>query len=320
MSLGQHLEELRKRLVLALAGMLPILVVTLAFGREILEILMLPVRSALRAEGLPSSLQATGVLETFNTYFKVSVVLTLVLAGPWVLYQLWKFVAPGLYRHEQRFVYILLPMSTLLALVGVAFLYTVILPVMLVFLVHFGAQTGVQAVPTAPLPEGMALPTLPVLAADPPAPAVGQAWINGPLRQWRVCVGMNGSTPVVLGSELTTMAGILQQYRVSDYVSLVLSLALAFAGGFQMPVLVLLLGWAGIVDRPWLAKYRRHAALVILVLAAALTPGDPWSMLLLAAPLYGLYELGGWLLKVLPAERVGGREEPAGEPATAGDE
>jgi sec-independent protein translocase protein TatC len=308
MSLGEHLDELRHRLILALWGVGPLLVLSLVFGRQLLELLMRPARDALRAEGLPSSLQATGVLETFNTYFKISLVVTLVLAGPWLLYQLWKFVAPGLYRHERRFVYVLMPISTILAVAGVVFMYLVILPLLLNFLVHFGSTTGAPRVPTAPLPQGVVLPTFPILDADPVRPDVGAAWINGPLRQHRVCLGYEGDKPLVFGTELTTLSGILQQYRVADYIDTVLGLALAFAGGFQTPAVVLLLGWAGIIDRAWLARFRRHAILISSVVAAVLTPGDPWSMILLWIPMYLLYELGGWLLKILPVERVGRRE------------
>lgn len=311
MPLGEHLEELRHRLILALWGVGPILALSLTFGRQLLELLMRPAREALRAEGLPSSLQATGVLETFNTYFKISVVVTLVLAGPWLLYQLWKFVAPGLYKHERRFVYVLVPLSTVLAAGGVVFMYVVILPLLLGFLVHFGSSTGAPQIPAREPPAGVVLPKFPILEADPIQPEVGSAWINGPLRQQRVCLGYDGQTPLIFGTELTTLSGILQQYRVADYVDTVLGLALAFAGGFQTPAVVLLLGWAGIIDRAWLSRYRKHAVLISSIVAAVLTPGDPWSMILLWVPMYLLYELGGWLLKVLPVERVG-RREPAG--------
>ncbi|MBM4108258.1 MAG: preprotein translocase subunit TatC [Phycisphaerae bacterium] len=320
MSLGEHLDELRHRLILALWGIGPLLAISLVFGRQLLELLMEPARTALRAEGLPSSLQATGVLETFNTYFKISLVVTLVLAGPWLLYQLWKFVAPGLYKHERRFVHILIPLSSVLAVTGVVFMYLVILPLLLNFLVHFGSSTGVQEVPAAPAPPGVVMPVFPVLEADPIKPDVGASWINAPLRQHRVCLGYEGEKPLIYGTELTTLSGILQQYRVADYVDTVLGLALAFAGGFQTPAVVLLLGWAGIIDRAWLAKYRKHAVLISSVAAAVLTPGDPWSMVLLWIPMYLLFELGGWLLKVLPSEKVGRRDPAQGEPTWADDD
>lgn len=313
MPLGEHLEELRRRLILALWGVGPLLVLSLVFGRQLLELLMRPAREALRAEGLPSSLQATGVLETFNTYFKISLVVTLVLAGPWLLYQLWKFVAPGLYRHERRFVYVLIPLSTTLAAAGALFMYLVILPLLLNFLVHFGSSTGAPSVPTAEPPPGITLPTLPILQADPPRPEIGAVWINGPLRQHRVCLGYRDDQPLVFGAELTTLSGILQQYRVADYIDTVLGLALAFAGGFQTPAVVLLLGWAGIIDRAWLARYRKHAILISSILAAVLTPGDPWSMILLWLPMYALYELGGVLLHLLPVERIGRPEPPTAD-------
>jgi sec-independent protein translocase protein TatC len=83
----------------------------------------------------------------------------------------------------------------------------------------------------------------------------------------------------------------------------------AFAAGFQMPLVVLLLGWARIVTRETLAKFRRHAILINAILAAAIMPGDPASMISMLVPLCVLYELGGVLLAVFPAGSLRGRDE-----------
>ena len=91
-----------------------------------------------------------------------------------------------------------------------------------------------------------------------------------------------------------------------------LNLALAFGIGFQTPVVVLLLGWAGIVDRKTLAKYRRYAVAISAVAGAILTPADPLSMMLLAIPLYVLFELGMLLLVVFPP-KLNPDREPDGD-------
>jgi sec-independent protein translocase protein TatC len=101
--------------------------------------------------------------------------------------------------------------------------------------------------------------------------------------------------------------GAVSELRISEYIKLLLSMTLAFAAAFQAPVVVLLLGWSGIINQQVLAKFRRHAILVCAIAAAMLTPGDPASMILMLIPLYLLYELGGLLLRWFPASRVAGK-------------
>lgn len=317
MSLGSHLEELRSRIIWALVGILPIFLGALAAARTILEFLMVPVQDALRAEGARPLLISTGVLETFDTWLKVAVMMTIIVGSPWLLWQAWLFVAPGLYRHEKRFVRFLLPLSTVLIAVGVAFLYFAVLPVMLHFFIHFGSTLGKPNVPTMPLPAGIVLPSAPVLEADPQAPTAGQIWVNKRLQELRVCV-VDGSAdgvtpPKVLGMPLTSGSGVEPSFRVSEYVSLLTTLAIAFAAAFQTPVVVLLLGWAGIVTPTSLAKYRRHAAMIVAIIAALLTPADVFSMLLMGIPMYLLYELGGILLRFFPAKRLAAEDDHSDE-------
>lgn len=306
MSFGDHIEELRKRLIFGLLGALPIFILAVTFGPQLLEILVRPVQAALRHEGQRPNLQATSVLETFFSYFKIAGIATLLVAGPWLLWQLWKFVAPGLYRHEKRFAYLLIPMSAVLTVLGTVFLYFVILPAMLKFFVHFGSELGRPSTAIVEsLPESVTLPTFPVLDGDPANPATGAVWINRQLNELRTNIAPPGAPTAIMGMPLTKGAGIEQQYRIKEYLDLFLSMMLAFAGGFQTPILVLLLGWAGIVDRPMLRQYRRHAMFICAVVAAVLTPTpDPMTMGLLAVPLYLLFELGGFLLWALPADRV----------------
>jgi len=315
MPLGDHLDELRRRLFFALLGMIPIAIVAFYFGTDLLEFVVEPVREALRGGWQPAVLQATSPFETFGTYIKVSTIATLLVGSPWVLYQLWAFVAPGLYAHERRYVYFLLPLSSVLTITGVIFLFRVILPLILSFAVAFGSGLGAKVAMPQPPPEGTVFGTVPVLDADPPNPEVGWEWINRTLAAKRVCVAIEAGVPVILTQDLHREAGVLQQYRVSETISLLLSLTLAFAGAFQMPVAVLLLGWAGIINVAMLRKYRKHALLICAVVSAALTPGDPTPMIAMLVPLYGLYELGVLLLQWFPAGRLARRKAPVGGPA-----
>ncbi len=299
MSLGEHLDDLRRRLALALIGVAPIMLISLALGDTLLGLLIKPVQSALRDAGLPATLQQTSVLETFLTYFHIALIVGLILGAPWILYQLWKFIAPGLYQHERRFVYLLLPFSGVLSVVGVAFMYFVILPVILAYFVDFGTSIGTQRPNVAQIPEGMVIPTFPVLQGDPPTPVEGQIWINATTHEISTVVGNQ-----ILRSELGKGAAITQQYRVAEWSDLFLDLCLAFAAAFQTPIVVMLLGWAGIITRDFMRTYRRHAIMAICVVSAVLTPADPISMLLMSIPMYALYELGGVLAVIVTPERV----------------
>lgn len=302
MTLGEHLEELRKRVVFALLGLAPLLALGLVFGDTVLRVLLYPVERALLRAGQAPTLQALSPIETFAAYIKVGVVIAVLLGVPWMVTQLWLFVRPGLYEHERRFARLIVPLSVVLTLASAAFLYFVMLPIMLYFLISFGSSIGRHAPITAPLPEGVTLPIAPVLAFDPTDPAQGAIWVNGPLRQLRINVGGGAG---VLTAPLVGSGLIAQQYRLREYVDLVFTMGVAFAVAFQAPIVVMLLSWVGILDPRSLAKFRKHIFLGCVVAAAVLTPtGDPVTLALMTAPLYILFELGLTLSRFVPARRV----------------
>lgn len=304
MSLGQHLEDLRRRLIFAILGLVPIFALALTFGEEILDYLMSPARQQLRDAGLNDTFLATGPLELLNTYFYVAIVVSVALGAPWILYQLWRFVAPGLYERERRFVYLIIPLSASLIIASVFFLFRVALPLCLAFLVTFGTGLGKHETTKADLPPGIVLPSVPVLDHDPPAPTVGQYWYSRESNEIRVCTNVVDGSPDIRSVQTLKSVGVRPEYRVSEYVSLLLSLSLAFAAGFQTPVIVLLLGWVGLVTPAFLRKYRRHAIMACTLAAAILTPGDLGSMFAMLVPLYLLFELGIVLLVLFPASKV----------------
>ena len=121
MSFGDHLEELRKRLIWAIASVAPIFIVALVFGEQILAFIIRPAQERLLAAGQPATMLQTNPIELLSAWLKVAAVVTIVVGIPLILLQLWFFVAPGLYQHEQRFAKILLPLSVLLSLAGLAF-------------------------------------------------------------------------------------------------------------------------------------------------------------------------------------------------------
>ncbi len=87
MPLGDHLEELRKRLVIAMLGLLPLVILGLIFGGELIDFLIAPLENQLRNADQPAKLLATSPIETFAAYIKVSFVLAIIVGTPWVLYQ-----------------------------------------------------------------------------------------------------------------------------------------------------------------------------------------------------------------------------------------
>lgn len=320
MSFGDHLEDLRRRLIFSIVGVLPIFFIAFAFRNPLIELLIAPAREALIEGGQASTLISLGMIEIFAAAVHLSFVITVLLGSPWLLYQLWLFVAPGLYKHERRFVHILLPFSGLLVVTSMAFMYVVVLPVILAFFVGFGSQITSPAVEVAPLPEGIVLPEFPILSADPEVIVPGNAWVNAEIMQLRIALPDDSDSegvPKIRAAELIDVTGITQQYRIREYLKSVLNLALAFGVAFQTPVVVVLLGWVGLIDPKIMGKYRRYAIAVCAVLGAMLTPADPVSMLLLAGPLYLLYELGLLILRLVPVSRIVGDLK---EPIDAGDE
>jgi len=305
MSFGDHLEELRRRLIFALLGPVPIFIVALFFGGPLLELLLAPVEAALRAEGLPAKLLATSPTEPFLAYLKVGFVVALVFSAPWVLYQAWLFIAPGLYTSEKRFAHLLFPLSAALTATGLVFLYSVLLPIMLRFLIAFGVALAGQEAATAPVDPGVRLSEVPALRADPPDPSAGQMWVNATTRELRVAVPtgreVEGSGVMVMAIPMAAGDGaIAPQYRVSEYVSLCFSLGIVFTLAFQLPVVMLLGGWVGILEARELGRWRRHVLFGCAVAGAIATPADPMSMILLMIPLYLLFELGLILMRVAP--------------------
>lgn len=317
MSFGDHLEELRARLIIALLIPIPLFILCLIFGRELFQFILDPLLDALSRAGEPQQLLATSPIEPFAAYVKVALVISVLVSFPWVLYQVWKFVSPGLYARERRFVYFLVPLSAVLSALGLTFVYKILLPLCLYFLIQFGSSIGRLPVHEAPLPAAIVLPTIPVLDADPIDAPVGSVWINKPLGQYRVKI----SEDDVRGTPLAHGSGVAQQYRLSEYTSLVFMLGLAFALAFQLPVVLMLLSWVGIVESSLLAQNRKYALLASVIVGALLPTQDPASLVMLTAVLYALFEFGLLLMRFVPAERIArGFDKKKPAPPTDGEQ
>ena len=130
-SILEHLGEFRIRLTWAAAGLLVCVVISFAFTQQLLNILIEP---------YGDRLQTLSPTEGIQTYFRVALISGVTLAMPWILYQFWRFISPGLHEHERKYVYIFVPSATLLFLLGVAFAWFVLLPSAIDFLSTFMLQ------------------------------------------------------------------------------------------------------------------------------------------------------------------------------------
>jgi len=137
MSLGDHLEELRARLILALTGLTVAFLVSLVAGKWFLALILSPYQTAMKDLGMDVQLQAIEVAEPFMIYLKAVAVLALLISSPWLFYQLWAFVSAGLYKHEQRFVRVAAPGSAVLFVTGVMFFLLAIAPMVFRFFGKF---------------------------------------------------------------------------------------------------------------------------------------------------------------------------------------
>lgn len=274
-----HLIELRMRLIICVAAIAVAFGVCFAFVKPIFLFLVRPftVAEGLKAvqdagghhgsfdlilalvglKTVPASamagvtLQATAPLEQFFTNIKLSAFGAIILAFPIIAWQLYRFVAPGLYKKERNAFLPFLIASPVLFLMGSALVYYVMLPFVL--------------------------------------------WFS--LSQQIIGDGVK----------------VVLQTRVSEYLTLVTTLLLAFGLSFQLPVVLSLAGLAGLVDSKMLRTGRRYAIVAVFVLAAIVTPPDPISQITLAVPLCLLYEVSIWCVWLIERRRK--REDEEAESA-----
>jgi sec-independent protein translocase protein TatC len=225
LSLRDHLVELRKRLKWAVIWLMVGFSVCYYFAVPLFHFMMRPVLAAL-PEGEKALHYSSGV-EPFLIYLKVGLYAGLFAASPFIFYQIWLFIAPGLYRRERRKVAPFVIAATLFFIGGAAFCYLVILPPAFQFLIN-SAGPDIK----------------PVLMMD-------------------------------------------------EQLGLVMMLLIAFGIIFELPLVLTLLSMMGIVDYKFLSKYRRHAIILNVAIAAIVTPtGDPFNLALMAVPMLLCYELG----------------------------
>lgn len=226
MTIGAHLEELRRRVVYSIIAIVFCFILCWFFKVEILEIAKKPHRFAMGKAGLSTELQVLSYQEGFYAYMKLCFITSMFMAYPFIIYQIWKFVSAGLYKKEKKYILQFLPVSYLAFVIGGIFGYFLLIPFGLQFLIG----------------------------------------ILGP-----------GIQPII---------------TMQQYVSFVFMLTVALGLVFQLPLLMMLLSKIGIISPDKFIAWRKYAILAIFIIAAVVTPPDPFTQIMTAVPMIILYELG----------------------------
>jgi len=305
MSFGDHLDELRKRIIYALIGLLAAVIFCFNYGDHIIEILTTPYCVAMEGLGFDPRMVQLNPIESFIEYFKISLKFGMVLAAPWILYQLWRFVAVGLYPTERQIVKYFAPSSIILFVTGATFMVFIVLSGLMKFLIGISMWFPLpshdnflykwycpsESTDTTATQPAVPPVQVPVLMVDPESPSDGQIWLNPDTR--RLNVHHKGEMYYLRLQKTSTQQFVQPFFSVSQYLGFVVNLSLAFGLGFQIPILVVFLISLRILDAKTLAGARKYVILGVAVLAAILTPTpDVGTMLLLAVPMILLFEIG----------------------------
>ena len=255
----EHLAELRTRLIRSVLAFVVAMVACFTVAEPIMNFLAEPIADILRGRGEDPRLIFTAPQEKFFVLIRISVIAGFAVSFPIIAYQLWRFVAPGLYKSEKNAFLPFIVASPLLFLAGAAFAHYVVTPLAMRFFIGFGDI----------LPSITA-----VLTGEELAPSAESQELS----------------TVFLGS-------------VRESLDVSLKFIFAFGLCFQLPVLLTLMGKAGLVSAAGLRGVRKYAIVGILILAALVTPPDVVTQLILFSVVYGLYEISIWLVRGVERKR-----------------
>ncbi|MEJ2362523.1 MAG: twin-arginine translocase subunit TatC [Gammaproteobacteria bacterium] len=238
-----HLFELRDRLIRIVIVVGLIFVVLFYFDNYLYEFISHPLLKYLP----DGKMQSVDVIGPIFTPMKLALMVSFYIGVPYILHQIWGFIAPGLYKHEKRLAMPLLVSSVLLFYTGMAFAYYVMFPLMFRFLYH------------------------------------------------------------VLPSN------VVMQPDITHYLNFVLKLFFAFGVSFEIPIAVFLLIWLGVTTPKKLSRMRPYVIVIAFTLGMLLTPPDILSQVMLAIPMWFLFESGIFFAKIALKKRLAEREREEAE-------
>ena len=250
----EHLAELRTRLIRCVVAFLAGMVVCFTVATPIFNFLTAPLCQVLAERGQDCDLIFISPQEGFFVAIKVSLLGGFILAFPYIANQMWRFVAPGLYKSEKGAFLPFLIASPFMFFLGASFAFYVVTPLAYDFFLGF-QQFGQE----------------------------GEALTEG---------GMNAAP-----------LSVVFQGSAQEYLNLTIKFIVAFGLCFQLPVLLTLMGKAGLVSAEGLGSVRKYAVVAILVLAALVTPPDVITQIILFVVVYGLYEVSIFLVARVERKR-----------------
>ncbi|OWU75287.1 twin-arginine translocase subunit TatC [Phaeobacter sp. 22II1-1F12B] len=251
----EHLAELRNRLIHSVVAFIVGMVICFTVATPLFNFLTNPLCEVLATRGQDCDLIFISPQEGFFVAIKISLLGGFILAFPYIGLQMWRFVAPGLYKSEKGAFLPFLIASPFMFLLGASFAFYVVTPLAYDFFLGF-QQFGADGQAVAAQPE-MAQPGL----------------------------------------------SVVFQGSAQEYLNLTVKFIVAFGLCFQLPVLLTLMGKAGLVSADGLKGVRKYAVVAILVLAALVTPPDVITQVILFVVVYGLYEISIFLVRRVETKR-----------------
>ena len=249
----EHLAELRTRLIKCVVAFMVGMIICFTVATPIFNFLTAPLCQVLAERGQNCDLIFIKPQEGFFVAIKVSLLGGFMLSFPYLANQMWRFVAPGLYKSEKGAFLPFLLASPFMFILGASFAFYVVTPLAYDFFLGF-QQFGAE----------------------------GEA---------------------VVGEEIEQGLSVVFQGSAQEYLNLTIKFIVAFGLCFQLPVLLTLMGKAGLVNAEGLGAVRKYAVVGILVLAALVTPPDVITQVILFVVVYGLYEVSIFLVRRVDRKR-----------------